>query len=182
MFKNRLKQLRQENLLTLDELGKLVNKSATTLSRYENEQMTTWDPELVEKIANVLEVSPAYLTGITDDYSFDLNADIRLYGPTDEYESILVTDEDMDPLIPYGALVQIRPLRLDEEFQLGAHYYIEFDGQKKFRMAHDHPVNGLGFLPNDSSERRISYDPAYVTILGKAVSMKVVFEDQMRDV
>lgn len=175
----RLKELRNERGLSVRELGGKIGKSGSTISRYETGNIAKWDPELVAKMAKVLSVSSAYLLGMTDDYSFTYNADVKDYIGEDNPANILVTDDEMSPEIPYGALVKIRSIHPEEILQIGSFYYIEFDGKKCFRMAIEDHVDGKGFLPNDMSERRISYDPDYVTIIGKAISMKVIFEDNI---
>jgi len=114
---------------------------------------------------------------MTDDPNFTFDVDIEEYASENTRYSILVTDDDMSPEIPCGAVVKIRPGHSDEELQPGEFYYIEFNGKKCFRMATDDRENGLGFLPHGISEIRISYDSDYVTVIGKAVSMKVFFED-----
>lgn len=62
---NRLKEIRQENGLTLRALGEKINMSSARLSRYENgkrePKLETW-----QKLANFFHVSVPYLQGIDD--------------------------------------------------------------------------------------------------------------------
>ncbi|GAA0355567.1 hypothetical protein GCM10008932_05750 [Alkalibacterium iburiense] len=184
MYGNRITKLRNDRNLTLQELGEKIGRSASTISRYESNSVAKWDPSLINKIADVLDTSSAFLMGMTDDPKFMFMADFENYIEEvgDEYceenlTNILVTNEDMAPEIPYGALVKIRPVLSNEKLQIGAFYYIEFNNNRCFRMVIDDYEDGIGFLPNSLSERRIAYDPNYVEIIGKAISMKVKFED-----
>lgn len=65
-MKNRLKELRMENNLTLRELGKQLRMKNSTLSQYEMERR---EPkiEIWEKIADFFHVPTEYLMGLTND-------------------------------------------------------------------------------------------------------------------
>ncbi len=177
MLNNRMKDLRKERLMSLQELAKIVNKSASTISRYENNQVDKLDLDLIEKIADALDTSSAYLLDMTDDDHYISEVKASKYLTEEGLRSILVVDDDMAPEMPEGSCVQIRDFDSSDELSIGSLYYIEFDNKKCFRMAVDDHVDGLGFLPINMSERRIAYDEDYVNIIGKAVSMKVFFED-----
>lgn len=182
MIENRLKELRHERILTLEELGNLVGTTATTVQRYENNRIKKKNPDLMAKFAEALDTSVAYLLGLTD----DLDSDADLNYEVDDlvaglyYEYILVLDDDMSPEIPKGSIVEIRPVETNEPLQIGSFYYIEFSNTKGFRMVIEDEMDGVGFLPHDVNERRIAYDLDYVNIVGKAVSMKVYFDDDVK--
>lgn len=171
MFGERLNKLRQSRNMTLEYLGDRVNKSAATISRYENNLVMNWDPAFIEKLAEVLDTTPAYLLGIADNVH-------REEGQKD-LDSILITNDAMSPLIPKGSIVKFRPLAQNERLQVNSLYYIEFNDKRVFRLTIEDHEDGIGFLPKSYSERRIEYDPNYVKILGKAVSMQVYFEDEI---
>lgn len=177
MIGSRIKQLRLAKELSLTELGELVSRSAATISRIENSKKVTFDTELTNKLAISLGTSPAYLFGIIDDSSLILDDVLKNYVSDRTLTSIVVKDNDMSPELPEGAVVQIRPMDENEEIQIGSFYYVFFNNKRCFRMAIKDELDGIGFLPIDLSERRISYDPDYVEIIGKAVSMNVFFED-----
>lgn len=179
MIGERMQKVRQEKGLSLSDLSQLVQKSPSTLSRYEKNQIVKLDTETVDAIANALTTSTAYLMGLTDDTNLLFDIDNEYFNTEDNLSTILITDEEMSPELPYGALVKIRPVNEDEKLQVGSFYYIEFENKKCFRMAVNDKMNGLVFLPNDMSERRIAYDCDYVNVIGKAVSMNVVFEDEV---
>lgn len=65
-MKNRLKELRMENNLTLRELGKQLRMKNSTLSQYEMERR---EPkiEIWKKIADFFYVPTEYLMGLTND-------------------------------------------------------------------------------------------------------------------
>lgn len=65
-MKNRLKELRMENNLTLRELGKQLRMKNSTLSQYEMERR---EPkiEIWKKIADFFHVPTEYLMGLTND-------------------------------------------------------------------------------------------------------------------
>lgn len=179
MTKTRLKKLRNERLYTLQELANLVGTTASTVQRYENNLIKRRDPDLITKFAEALDTSAAYLLGMTDEMSPDFNFNVGDYVAEDNPNNILVTDDEMSPEIPQGAIVKIRPIEANEKLQIGSFYYIEFNNKKCFRMIIEDEMNGVGFLPNEMSERRIAYDLDYVTIIGKAILMKVYFEDDV---
>lgn len=171
MFGERLKKLREARNITLEYLGKQVGKSAATLSRYENNLVVNWDPDFIEKLADILDTTPAYLLGVAEN--------VHKEESQNDLNSVLITDDAMSPIIPKGSIVKVRPLVENEILQINSLYYIEFDGKKVFRLTIEDHEDGIGFLPKSHSERRIEYDPNYVTIIGKAVSMQVYFEDKI---
>ena len=78
-MKNRIKELRQKNNLTLKELGQKVGMAANTISRYETgkrePKLETW-----KKLADFFGVSVPYLQGyaeinIPNDLKFDSKQD-----------------------------------------------------------------------------------------------------------
>lgn len=74
---NRIRKLRREKELTLIELSKQVGIQHSTLSQYETgkrePKLETW-----EKIAKILDVSPAYLMGLEDSGSKGYQKEHRL--------------------------------------------------------------------------------------------------------
>ena len=78
-MKNRIKELRQKNNLTLKELGQKVGLATNTISRYETGKrqpnIETW-----QKLADYFNVSVPYLQGfininIPNDLKFDSKQD-----------------------------------------------------------------------------------------------------------
>lgn len=63
----RIKELRTKNKKTLDELALSANTTRQTIYKYENGIITNIPSDKIEKIANYLNVSPAYLMGWDDE-------------------------------------------------------------------------------------------------------------------
>lgn len=177
MIGQRLKRARIDRGYTLEELGNIVGKSQSTLSRLENEKTTTLEPNLLVKLADALSVSTLYLLGNHED--IDFNENMMDYLEKDQFANVVVKDAEMSPEVPKGASMNIRPMQKNEKLQIGSFYYIEFNNKKCFRMAVADATHGVGFLPINMSERRIAFDKEYVKIHGKAISMKVVFDDHI---
>src|SRR5690625_3715762 len=130
MIGERLKFLRNAKGMTLDELAKKVGKSVATISRIENNLTSSWHPEYIEKLAYAFDTSPAYLLGLTEDYHHQRNASYE-----EDYKEVLVSNSDLAPIIPSGAMVRTRQFGTNEDIQVDGIYYIEFEGEKRFRMA-----------------------------------------------
>ena len=60
----RIKEARTNKHLSLKELGMKVGLSEGTMQRYETGQIKGVDINLLKKIADVLECTPAYLIGV----------------------------------------------------------------------------------------------------------------------
>lgn len=177
MLEGRLKKLREEKLMSLADVARLVGKSPSTISRYENNLVDRLDFELLENIAEVLDSSVAYLLGMTDDKHYVSEVKTaKYYSNQPELTDVIANNEYELPEIPNGSCVQIRKLKNKEGIKEGGYYYIQFNGKKVFRLVVDSEENGVSFLPMNIKEQRIAYDKDYVKVIGKAVSMKVFFE------
>ncbi len=64
---DRLKQLRIQKRLTLEEIAKRVNTSKPTIQRYESGVISNIPSDKIELLANALETTPAYLMGWEDE-------------------------------------------------------------------------------------------------------------------
>lgn len=64
-FPSRLKQLRTQNKMTQEELGKKINVTKVSISGYENGNRSP-DTDTLQRIAEVFNVSMDYLFGRTD--------------------------------------------------------------------------------------------------------------------
>ena len=75
-FAERLKELRVEKGLSLEEVGKEIDVGRATMSKYEHGTIKKMPNEKIEKLAELFNVSPAYLMGWTDNrFSIALNPD-----------------------------------------------------------------------------------------------------------
>lgn len=62
----RIKRRREELKMSADDLGELVGKNRATIYRYEKNEIENMPYSIIEKLAKVLKVSPAYLMGWDD--------------------------------------------------------------------------------------------------------------------
>lgn len=65
-FNQRMKELRGEKNITLEELAKVLNTTKSTLSRYEN-NLRTPNADFVKQLAKYFNISIDYLLGNSDD-------------------------------------------------------------------------------------------------------------------
>ena len=103
-MKNRIKELRQKNNLTLKELGQKIGMANNTISQYETgkrePKLETW-----QKLASFFHVSVPYLQGFTDnnksnescdycDFSKRDRAAYPLYGANDTFLGFVYLEND----------------------------------------------------------------------------------------
>lgn len=60
---DRIKSIREEKKITQEELAKQIDSTKQTIYKYENGIITNIPSDKIEKIAEFLEVTPAYLMG-----------------------------------------------------------------------------------------------------------------------
>lgn len=65
----RIKSMRLKNNLTQDELALRINTTKQTIHKYENGIITNIPSSKIEAIANVLNTTPDYLMGWTEETS-----------------------------------------------------------------------------------------------------------------
>ncbi|APM40518.1 helix-turn-helix domain-containing protein [Clostridium kluyveri] len=71
-FNQRMKELRAEKNITLEELAKVLNTTKSTLSRYEN-NLRTPNADFINQLAKYFNVSLDYLLGNTDKKEPEIN-------------------------------------------------------------------------------------------------------------
>ena len=64
---DKIKALRNELEMTLDDVAEKVGVSASTIMRYEKGQITNLKRDKIKALADALETTPAYLMGWVDD-------------------------------------------------------------------------------------------------------------------
>ena len=69
-FRDILRTRRKDLGLTLDEVGRAVGVSGATVSRWENGDIENIRRDKIAKLAEVLEVTPAYLMGWPESASY----------------------------------------------------------------------------------------------------------------
>lgn len=67
MIGDRIQRARQQLGLTLEDVSKRIGLSRQTLSRYETGVIQNIPSDTVEKLAAILETSPGYLMGWTEE-------------------------------------------------------------------------------------------------------------------
>lgn len=65
-IKDRIKNLRQEKQMTLEEVSKVVGVSRQTIQKYENGIISNIPSDKIELLARALDTTPAYLMGWED--------------------------------------------------------------------------------------------------------------------
>lgn len=73
----RIKELRKEKKLTLDELGKKIHINKATVQRYETGKIKDIKYPVIKALAAVLDCSPEYLLGETN-VRYEVSAERRL--------------------------------------------------------------------------------------------------------
>lgn len=76
----RIKELRTEQRLTQEQLGKILNVGKSTISQYEN-NINTPDKGTLQKLADFFNISVDYLLGRTNNrnsFSYTLPNDVEL--------------------------------------------------------------------------------------------------------
>lgn len=68
-FSSRLKELRTEHYLTMEQLAKEISTTRATISNFENGQRKP-SLDMVIKLADYFQISIDYLVGRTDDPTF----------------------------------------------------------------------------------------------------------------
>ena len=66
-FKDVLRKLRIEKGMTQEELGRLVGLKKEAIYKYEKGIVVNPKRSVIAKLANIFNVSPSYLLGISDD-------------------------------------------------------------------------------------------------------------------
>ncbi|MGX7105588.1 helix-turn-helix domain-containing protein [Globicatella sanguinis] len=65
-FSERMKYARELKKITLKNLGNKIGKTEATVQRYESGEIKNLKNDIIEAIADALDVSPAYLMGWDD--------------------------------------------------------------------------------------------------------------------
>ena len=163
MISNRLKALRLEKKLSLEELAHLVGTSRQTIHRYENGTISNIPPEKVERLACVLGTTPSSLMGWGKDLRnvipvtakrVPLLGSIACGEPIyaeEEHESFCTADSDIDADFC---------LKAQGDSMIGARIY---SGDIVFIRAQDSVDNGeiaAVVIGDEATLKRVYYYPA----------------------
>lgn len=193
-FGSRLKEARKRKGLTLKELGQAIDRSDSVVQRYESGVISNLDNEVVSKLADAVDVSPAYLMGWTDintvkSISIPVLGKIACGDPITAEENVqeyrerpvnnlpqgeifyLQADGDsMEPVIPNGSYILVRQQEEVENGEIAA-VLVNDDEEvtlKKYRKLND--VILLEAL-NDEYDPYIVNEDNPARILGKAIEV-----------
>lgn len=106
----RLRALRQEQNISMKQLGDIVGVAESTISLYETEKRKV-DTDMLIKFANYFNVSTDYLLGVSDERNSSLDSDNIGY---DDFtyamhnESRDLTDEDKEMLLDMAKMLKNR--------------------------------------------------------------------------
>ena len=98
----RIKLLREKANMTQEELAKLLNTTKQTIYKYEQSVVTNIPSDRVERIAEVLNTTPAYIMGWESDKpetskKIDATTDVLIRMETDkQYSELVLTLHKMD--------------------------------------------------------------------------------------
>ncbi len=65
-LKDRIKQKRLENNMTLEDVAKIIGVTRQTVQKYESGVVNNIPSDKIEKLATALKTTPAYLMGWED--------------------------------------------------------------------------------------------------------------------
>lgn len=88
----RIKERRIFLNLSVDDLASILKKNRATIYRYESNEIENFPVGILEPLAKVLQTTPAYLMGWTDDPSMDVLHDSGKV-PNDSSKKYFLNDE-----------------------------------------------------------------------------------------
>lgn len=94
----RIKRLRKQNKLSVEEIVKKLNISRATYYRYESNEIEKLPLTILEPLAKILNTTPAYLMGWQDPHQENKSTQIEGYyvdPETAEYAEMLRTRPEM---------------------------------------------------------------------------------------
>lgn len=191
-FGKRLQIAREKSGLTLEEVGKIVGKSKSTIQRYESGQVSNLNNKIISELAEAVRVSPVYLMGWTD-VNTTQTVEIPILGeiacgdpilaeenivdvhtrvadglPSGELFYLIAKGDSMAPIIEPDSLVLCRQQPDVENGEIAA---VLVNGNTEATLKKVRKVNGNIVLEPINRE----YDPIFVTeespatIVGKAI-------------
>lgn len=101
----RIKTLRTQLGLSIDELAERLGKNRTTIYRYENGDIENLPLCILDSLAEALDTTPAYLMGWTDNKIYMRNSKTEIEHMEkwySEFGNNLFTNEEHEKLIEYA--------------------------------------------------------------------------------
>lgn len=187
-IKDKIKSRRLELGLTLDEVAQKIGVAASTFQRYESGEIKNMRRDKVKKIADVLELSPSYLMGWSeqsDATEFD----------SSQYDNIIPLKKDYLKKIPLvGDIACGEPILANEEYEslvvidgsINADFCLRckgdsmvnariLDGDIVFIHKQDAVENGeiaAVIIDNEATLKRVNYKPEKNMLILKAENPK----------
>lgn len=93
----RIKKIRKEQGLSVDELAVLLGKDRATIYRYESNDIKSMPLDILVPISEALGVSPVYIMGLTDDKHFSLSENVYL----DDKETEMIMVKLLQDIVPH---------------------------------------------------------------------------------
>lgn len=187
-IKDKIKSRRLELGLTLDEVAQKIGVAASTFQRYESGEIKNMRRDKIKKIADVLELSPSYLMGWSeqsDTTEFD----------SSQYDNIIPLKKDYLKKIPLvGDIACGEPILANEEYEslvvidgsINADFCLRckgdsmvnariLDGDIVFIHKQDAVENGeiaAVIIDNEATLKRVNYKPEKNMLILKAENPK----------
>lgn len=187
-IKDKIKSRRLELGLTLDEVAQKIGVAASTFQRYESGEIKNMRRDKVKKIADILELSPSYLMGWSeqsDATEFD----------SSQYDNIIPLKKDYLKKIPLvGDIACGEPILANEEYEslvvidgsINADFCLRckgdsmvnariLDGDIVFIHKQDAVENGeiaAVIIDNEATLKRVNYKPEKNMLILKAENPK----------
>lgn len=191
----RIKETREKRGMTLKQLGEKINKTESTVQRYESGKIKNPDGDVISDISHALHVNPAFLMGWTNMQSnntvmipligtiacgepITAEQNIEEYIPTLDYDLpsgdlfyLRAKGHSMEPRIPDGSEVLCRAQPDVESGEIAA---VLVNGDEEATLKRVHKLNGYVLLEaiNEGYEPYIINEANPARIVGKAVSVK----------
>lgn len=163
MIANKIRELRKKNKLTLDEVAEAVGTSKQTIHRYENGVISNIPHDKIEKLAEILSVSPSILMGWEDsdaavtDSKPHAAKKVKMIGSVSHGEPIYDGDEYVD-FVNSGVDADFC-LRASGDSMVGARIY---DGDVVFIKKQKTVDNGeiaAVIIDDEATLKRVYYYP-----------------------
>ena len=187
-IKDKIKSRRLELGLTLDEVAQKIGVAASTFQRYESGEIKNMRRDKVKKIADVLELSPSYLMGWSEQ-------SVTTEFDSSQYDNIIPLKKDYLKKIPLvGDIACGEPILANEEYEslvvidgsINADFCLRckgdsmvnariLDGDIVFIHKQDAVENGeiaAVIIDNEATLKRVNYKPEKNMLILKAENPK----------
>ena len=171
----RIKQLRELNHLTQEELGKKINTTKQTIFKYENEIITNIPTSKIQAIADLFGVTPSYLMGWED--KEPAKADISdLF----QYDNIFPLPKTKKvPLV--GTIACGTPILADENIEAYIEVPLEYNVDFCLKCKGDSMINARifdGDIVYIKKQEDVDNGEVAAVLIGEEATLKKVFKSK----